>query len=145
MPMTYSKSGLQLTESFEGVRLTAYKDQGGVLTIGYGHTGKDVTLGQVISQSQAESLLRRDIQSSSDWVNKLVTVPMTQGQFDALVDLDFNIGCGNFEHSTVLKQFNLKNAPSAAKAFEMWNTIHSVINAGLTRRRLAEEAEFNQG
>ena len=50
-PMTYSKTGLQLTESFEGLRLNAYYDLGGVLTIGYGHTGPDVTAGQQITPS----------------------------------------------------------------------------------------------
>jgi len=141
--MTYSKNGLALTEQFEGCKLTAYQDANGVWTIGYGHTGADVTPGLVITKEHAETLLIQDIGWACMWVNKVVKAPMTQGEFDALVDLCFNIGCGNFDQSTVLKAFNAGDTSTAAKAFEVWDKIHSVVSSGLLRRRIAEEAEFN--
>ena len=62
--MQYSKSGLQLTEQFEGVRVTAYQDVRGVWTIGYGHTGPDVVEGMTITQDQADDFLVEDIQTA---------------------------------------------------------------------------------
>jgi lysozyme len=59
--MTYSKNGLALTESFEGLRLTAYQDVRAVWTIGYGHTGTDARPGMTITQVQAEQLLLEDV------------------------------------------------------------------------------------
>lgn len=143
MPMTYSKSGLHLTEQFEGCELQSYRDQRGVWTIGYGHTGADVVPGLTWTQQQCEDALARDIEWAEKWVNGIVKAPMTQGEFDALVDLTFNIGCGNFKDSHVLQAFNAGDKSTAAKAFEMWDKIHSVVSAGLLRRRVAEEAEFN--
>ena len=53
--LTYSSKGLALTQQFEGCRLTAYQDQVGVWTIGYGHTGPDVTPGLTITEEQSKS------------------------------------------------------------------------------------------
>jgi lysozyme len=82
---TYSQNGLNLTEQFEGLRLTAYQDQVGVWTIGYGHTGPDVHAGLTITQQQANNLLMQDTQSAAAAVNRLVTVAINQDEFDALV------------------------------------------------------------
>lgn len=142
-PMTYSKVGIALTESFEGVRLTAYRDQGGVWTIGYGHTGADVKAGMTCTQGQAEAWLLEDLLWAVDAVNRTVTEPVTQGEFDAMVDLCFNIGCGNFAHSSVVSALAAGNAASAASALLLWDKVHAIVNAGLLRRREAEEVEFN--
>jgi lysozyme len=91
--MNYSKNGLALTESFEGVRLTAYQDIRGVWTTGYGHTGPDVRPGMTITQAQAEQLLLADVAHAVSMVNRCVTVSLDQNQFDALVDFAFNAGC----------------------------------------------------
>src|SRR5471030_674440 len=95
--LTYSGAGIALTKGFEGLRLKAYRDCAGVLTIGYGHTGTDVVVGLVIDEPRAEELLRNDLQEAVDCVNRSVTVEISQKQFDALVDFCFNVGCGAFE------------------------------------------------
>src|SRR5271165_5063255 len=100
--MTYSEAGLELTKRFEGLRLKAYQDDGGVWTIGYGHTGKDVKPRMTITEAKADDLLRSDVHTAVDAVSRLVTVPLTQGQFDALVDFVFNLGPTKFAGSTLL-------------------------------------------
>lgn len=53
--MKISSIGLALVKSFEGCKLTAYEDQGGVCTVGYGHTGPDVHAGETITGDEARS------------------------------------------------------------------------------------------
>lgn len=139
--LTYSKDGLHLTECFEGDILTAYKDQRGVWTIGYGHTGY-IHPGMTITQRQAEALLDADIQTAVRCVNDAVDVPLTQPQFDSLVDFAFNVGITSFRHSTLLKEVNAGNFPQALAQFNLWDHCGGVVNAGLLRRRRAEAGEF---
>lgn len=141
--MNYSKSGLDLTERFEGCRLKAYQDSVGVWTIGYGHT-KDVRSFDTCTQDQAEKWLQEDVADAVATVNRLVHVALTQGQFDALVDFVFNLGGVDFEHSTLLKMLNAGDFEGAANQFERWSFAGGVKLAGLLRRREAEEAEFKE-
>lgn len=140
--LQYSQSGLALTESFEGVRLTAYQDQVGVWTIGYGHTS-GVTPGMTCTQLQAEQWLLEDVQHACIVVRMNVSVPLTQGEFDALVDFVFNLGSGNFVSSTLLKLLNTGDYDDAAAQFPRWDRAGGVEVAGLLRRRIAEQNEFN--
>lgn len=143
--MQYSKIGLaQLTEAFEQCRLVAYWDtEGMVWTIGWGHTGPEVVVGLVWTQEQADSVLLADTQHATDCVNRCVWVPITQGEFDALVDFTFNVGCSAFQKSTMLKMINAGAYQTAAKEFERWVYAGGHKVAGLLRRRLAEEVVFN--
>lgn len=142
--MKYSNDGLHLTEQFEGCRLVAYQDQAGVYTIGYGHT-KGVTPSMTCTTEQAEWWLRQDVEEAESAVNALVKVPLSQKQFDALVDFTFNLGIGSFAKSTLLKLLNASNFKKAALEFEKWNRAGGVVRAGLTRRRLAEKNIFLLG
>ena len=143
LPMEYSHDGLCLTKGFESCRLTAYQDIKGVWTIGWGHTGTDVVPGLTITQEQADALLLHDVQNAVNHVNHLVTVDLTQGEFDALVDFAFNCGCGAFAGSTMLKLLNAGDYHGASEQFERWDKAGGKVVAGLLRRRLAEEKEFN--
>lgn len=140
--MDYSPDGLKLTESFEGCRLAAYLDSVGVPTIGYGHT-HGVTMGMTCTQEQAEQWLQEDIQVAVQAVNNLVTVPLTQQQFDALVDFTFNLGTGALQHSTLLRLLNSGNYQGAAGEFEKWDKAGGKVLPGLLRRRQAERDMFN--
>ena len=142
---TYSNEGLSMTEQFEGLRLTAYQDQTGTWTIGYGHTGPDVHSGLTITQEHAQALLAQDVSSSSACVNNAVTVPLSQNQFDALVDFVFNLGCAAFTGSTLLRELNAGNFTGAAAQFPLWDHAGGVVVAGLLRRRQAEQALFTSG
>ena len=142
-PMTYSKAGIDLTERFEGCRIKAYPDTGGVWTIGYGHT-HGVYEGMVCTLEQAESWLEQDVQAAADAVNRLVQISLKQSEFDALVDFVFNLGAGAFARSTMLKDVNAGNLSAAALQFPLWDRDAGRVLAGLLHRRLAEEAEFDE-
>jgi lysozyme len=140
--LSYSDQGLALTERFECLQLTAYQDPVGVWTIGYGHTGPDVQPGLTITQEQAGALLLQDVAGAVAAVNRLVTVPLTQNQFDALVDFTFNVGQGNLASSTLLRELNAGNTAGAAAQFLVWVYAKGVELPGLVTRRQAESALF---
>src|SRR5215469_1896587 len=119
-----NKRGLELVKHFEGLHLYAYQDPVGVWTIGYGHTGlihKDGTVrkGRVISEQEAENLLVHDMKQFSERVEKLITVPLTDDQFDALVSFDFNTG--GLGKSTLRKKLNAGDYQGAADELLKWN------------------------
>lgn len=115
--MIVSEKGINLIKKYEGCKLFAYKCPSGILTIGYGHTGSDVYTGKKITQEEADRLLSTDLKIHGNNVNKLVIVPLTQNQFDALVSLEYNIGYGNFSKSTILKLINQKKYKETANKF----------------------------
>lgn len=137
-----STNGLSLLESFEGLRTGAYRDQGGILTIGYGHTGKEVHEGMTITLSEAEDLLRLDVRLAVAAVNHLVRVGLTQNQFDALVCFTYNVGSGALAGSTLLRCVNVPSFAAAACEFPKWNRCAGQVNQGLLKRRLAERDLF---
>jgi lysozyme len=141
--MEYSKKGLYLTESFEGCKMTAYQDPVGVWTVGYGHI-RGVQAGLVCTQAQAGQWLRTDIAIAEHFVNTHVHITLTQGEFDALVDFAFNLGIGAENGSTLLALVNQGKFAEAALQFPRWDKAGGHESAGLLRRRLAEQALFNQ-
>ena len=87
-----SKAGIDLIKAFEGLRTEPYYCSAGVLTIGYGSTGAHVVAGKAITEAEAEALLVKDLARFEAGVSELITKPLTQGQFDALVSFSFNLG-----------------------------------------------------
>jgi lysozyme len=136
--------GLHLTESEEGKRNVAYQDSGGVWTIGYGHTGPEVHEGLTWTDQQCEDALAADKAKARAAVREYVKVQLTQNEFDALEDFDFNVGSGAFRGSTLLKMLNGGDFAGAAKQLEQWDHVNGKVVAGLLRRRLDEEALFNK-
>jgi lysozyme len=134
MSQTTNQAGLELIESFEGLRLQSYQDSVGVWTIGYGHT-KGVKPGQTITQPQAEAFLQQDLGVAEAAVNGLDEA-LTDNQFAALVSFTFNLGGGNLNK---LMSHGLAAAPDRILLFD-----HAGGKAlpGLTRRRQAERALF---
>lgn len=139
--MHTSQKGLDLIKSFEGLRLSAYKDVVGVVTIGYGTTS-GVKMGDTITKERAEELLREDVARFEAQVLRLVKVPLTQGQHDALVSFVYNLGAGNLSNSTLLRLLNAGDYAGAAAQFDRWNKAGGKVLAGLVRRRAAERALF---
>ncbi|GLU31193.1 lysozyme [Trinickia caryophylli] len=140
--MKTNQAGLALIKQFEGLRLIAYQDVVGVWTIGYGHTGSDVTPGLVITQSQADQMLCGDLAGFETGVSKLVTVALNENQFSALVSFSYNLGLGNLGSSTLLRLLNAGDYQGAAAQFPRWNRAGGKVYDGLTKRRLAEQALF---
>lgn len=143
--MHINQAGLDLIKSFEGLELESYVDPVGIWTIGYGHTG-DVKEGMVISPSQAEDLLKKDVERTEKGVSDLIRQKVNENEFSALVSLAYNIGNAALASSTVLKRLNIGDRLGAAQAIEWWNkgrvNGRLVELPGLTRRRAAEKALF---
>lgn len=133
----------ELIRAFEGLELKAYKCPAGVLTIGYGHT-KTVTAGMVITEEEAEALLREDLLWVEETINNKVTVPLTQSQYDALASFIYNVGSGAFTKSTLLRKLNTGDYVGASAEFKRWNKADGRVLKGLVRRRKAEQELFDE-
>lgn len=139
--MNISKKGIDLIKRFEGCRLKAYRCPAGVWTIGYGHTN-NVRPDDIITQDDAEELLKRDLKVHEDNVKRVVKIALTQNQFDALVSFEYNVGYGAFANSTLLKLLNAGNYNAASKQFERWVYAGDRVLEGLVKRRKAERELF---
>lgn len=139
--MKISEAGLSQIMFSEGDRLVAYQDGGGVWTIGYGHTA-GVKRGMKITEAQAQAYLKKDIGWAENAINTGVKVPLTQGQFDALVSFVFNLGISAFGNSTLLRKLNAGDYSGAASEFLRWNHDNGKVVAGLTSRRKREKDMF---
>jgi lysozyme len=139
---TLGSAGEDLIKSFEALKLKAYQDQGGVWTCGWGHVGPDVVEGTTCTAEQAEIWFLHDTQMAVNGVDATVDTNVTQNQFDALVSFTFNVGLGAEGHSTMVKLVNARDFAGAAAEFPKWDHVKGVPNAGLLRRRQAEQALF---
>jgi lysozyme len=140
--MDTAETTIDFIAKFEGLKLTAYRDVGGVLTIGYGHTGKDVLPNMVITTLQARILLEEDIAQTQKYINHYVKVPLNANQFMALTSLVFNIGIGDFERSSLLKYLNAKKYSEAANCFVKLGNVDGTPNSALILRRISERKIF---
>jgi lysozyme len=131
---------VNLVHGSEGCRLTAYRDSGDVLTIGWGHTGKDVYEGQVITLDQANRLFISDCSVDTNWLN-MTGLCQKQNQFDACMDLLYNIGIGHFKNDeNLMNALKNQNANDIKDAF-MKHVIDGATGlklAGLVTRRESE-------
>ena len=134
--------GIELIKHFEGCELEAYKCAAGVWTIGYGHI-KGVTSDSVITQEQAEQMLVEELNEYEGYINNMVTVPLSQNQFDALVSWVYNLGGGNLKASTLLKVVNSGEFNGVPEQIMRWNKAGGKVLEGLTRRRQAEADLFS--
>jgi lysozyme len=140
--MTVSDRFVELIERLEGFRAKAYRDTTGHETIGYGHLVKEKEIGlltAILSRDDAKDILMDDIFDAERAVNTLVTVPLKQEQFDALVSFVFNVGWGNFSTSTLLRKLNAGHCCAVPDEMRRWND-HA--NAGKILRRKAEIAVY---
>jgi lysozyme len=144
--MRISEQGLELIRSFEGLRLAAYRDVGGIWTIGYGHTSAaglpDVKQGMTITREEAARILARDAGQFAEGVAQRVKVTVSQAQFDALVSFAYNVGLRNFERSSVLKAVNESDFGAVPRRLALWTKAAGIVLPGLIRRRAAEAELF---
>lgn len=148
--MKLSAKGYELIRHYEGCRLNAYPDTGGVWTIGYGATtyedGTPVKKGDVITQERANQLLPNLVAKRERMVERNVTATLTQSKFDSLVSFVYNIGEGAFKASTLLKLLN-GGSPDrhVAPQFHRWNKDNGRVLKGLIKRRASEAHLFEHG
>lgn len=139
--MKISKEGIALIKKFEGCELEAYQDSVGVWTIGYGHT-KDVSEGMKVTQEEAEAMFMIELEEYEDYVDRLVSVGLSQCQFDALVAWTYNLGPTNLKNSTMLTVLNQARYEEVPREIKRWNKAGGEVLQGLVRRREAEALLF---
>lgn len=154
--MTSSEKLKDFIKRKESLALTAYPDPktgGAPWTIGYGSTGSDVREGTVWTLEKAEQRFEDDLKQFEFMVNDAVKVPLTQGQFDALVSIVYNVGPGSKykdgiirlkdgRPSTLLRKLNEGDYANARAEFFRWVSPGSSVERGLRLRREAEVREF---
>lgn len=144
--MIMNAAGIAIIMEFEQLRLAAYHDCVGRLTIGYGHA-LNVKPGDIITEEKAKELLIQDIERIESKMQTIVNpILVTQNQWSAMVSLAYNIGLGAFEKSTLVK-YLLICRDKAADEFLKWKYgtdaqgRRSVL-LGLCKRRAYERNLF---
>ena len=130
--MNLSAEGLQLIKQQEGFRSRTYLDVAGFPTIGYGH--RLIHPGSFpdgISEADAAEILAADVRDAEQAVGRVVGVPLTQGQFDALVDFCFKV-------------LNDGRYADAAEQLLRWDQAGGQECPALKARRLAELVLWNR-
>lgn len=141
--MKTSKQGYDLIKRWESCKLKAYRDGGGVWTIGWGTTSAagfgTITRGMTITQETADEWLVRSVEKIYERaVNDALSRQPNQNQFDAMVCLCYNIGPQAFRESSVVRLFNAGQVNDAGNAFLMWNKDNGKVIPGLVNRRKSE-------
>lgn len=147
--MNISPKGLEFLKEREGYKEVAYRDEGGVWTIGYGTTwieNRRVKLGDVCTKAEAQIWLLDDIRKTEEVLNLYVKKKVNQNQYDSLVSLTYNIGIDAFKKSSLLKVMNKRVADAYGDLFFRWNKItvngKKILSNGLLNRRKLEYALF---
>ncbi len=151
--MRTSVRGVDMIASFEGFPdQQPYNDPTNFATVGYGHllhrspvTAGDRRRWSGITKTRAKAMLAEDVGRFEAAVNRVVEVPLSQGQFDALVSFSFNVGEGALVGSTLLRKLNRRDYNGAHREFARWNKGGGRVLPGLTRRRAAEAKLFGGG
>lgn len=142
--MQLSAAGLSLLKQSEGFRAQTYLDAAGLPTIGYGHRlTRSESYPNGITAAQAENILAWDVREAEQAIAGLVKVPLTQGQFDALVDFTFNLGAGRLAASTLLSDLNSGQYEPAAQQLLRWDHAGDRELPALKARRAAEFQLWN--
>lgn len=145
--MQISFNGIKFLKDQEGFRERAYKDTGGVWTIGYGTikiNGKPVEQGMTCTEQEAAQWLLADLAWAQSAVNQMVRISLTQSAYDALVSFVYNEGETQFSKSTLLRKLNLGDLAGAAREFDRWVYDNGKIIPGLVSRRHRERQMFEQ-
>lgn len=138
------EKALDLISDFEGFSAKAYPDADGY-SIGYGHfiqASDPYNSSSVITESEAWDLLSQDASAAQACVTNSVKVPISTNQAAALISLCYNIGCGNFQASSLLRKLNAGDYAGAAAEFGRWNQSRGQVLQALVNRRAKEQNVF---
>lgn len=140
-----TEAGLDLIRRFEGFSPTIYICPAGYPTIGYGHVvlaHEQDQFATGITQAEATELLRKDVRIAERAVLRLISVPLTDGQFDALVSFTFNLGAGALQRSTLRRKVNRGEHEGVPTELMKWVWAAGKRLPGLVRRRQAEGVAY---
>jgi lysozyme len=149
-PRQINAAGLKIIQESENLELTAYRDEKGIPTIGWGHrivASDNLKIGDSISRDLADRLLEMDLRFAEEAVTKFTTDPILKpgingNRFSALVSLVYNIGGHAFETSELRLWVMHQSWQNAADQFLRWNHVDGKVSDGLTTRREKERALF---
>lgn len=154
--METSQRGIDLIKRYEGLVTHSYLCPANKLTVGYGHCGEDVKQGMVITEGEAENLLKKDLKKIEDKLNfslKHDNITLNQNQFDACISFIFNLGFSAFIFSTLYKKLKQGDYAGASEEFMKWIYItktdpetrerFKLKLKGLEFRRKSEQELFN--
>ena len=141
-----SEEGLELIKHHEGFVPHIYLDAAGFPTIGYGHLIKaDEDFSDGIDKVRGEQLLIEDVRIAERAVTRLITSPLSQSQFDALVSFTFNLGSGALQRSTLRRVVNRGEHADVAHQLRRWVFAGGRRLRGLIRRREDEAVLYMSG
>lgn len=142
--LVLSAAGTTAIMHDEGVVKKVYLDPVGIPTVCVGHTSTvtKADVGKTRTDAECAELLRSDTRVAQAAVARHVKVPVSQGQYDALVSFTFNVGESNLKNSTLLRKLNAGDCHGAASEFPRWNRAKGQTLPGLTKRRNSERARF---
>jgi GH24 family phage-related lysozyme (muramidase) len=154
-----SRKALDLLQSVEELNLIPYDDTTGRAvktwrsgaTIGFGHliaSDEWPSFENGITQEEADALFLRYLAPTVECVGNEVHCPLDQNELDALVLLVFNIGCGAFRRSSVLKMLNDlpgSNYPTLEAAWKAFQKQDGKVKPGLFNRRACEWGVWKNG
>lgn len=166
--MKVSDNALKMLKHHEGVRTKPYRDVVALWTVGVGHlmypeqatlpnknnakpgytgmTREDYQIRiedfRVFSMEEVDELLKSDLARFERGVDRLITVPLKQNQFDALVSFSFNLGLGTLQRSTLRQKVNRGDFEGAAEEFMKYTMAGGKVFRGLVIRRTDEQRLF---
>jgi lysozyme len=97
---------------------------------------------RVFSPEEIDAILRHDLERFERGVERFCPVPLTQGQFDAIVSFSFNVGLGTLQRSTLRQKVLRSDMEGAAEEFLKYCMAGGKILRGLENRRKDERALF---
>ena len=136
-----TESTVNLIKTFEGFRAHAYKDVGGLYTVGYGQQD-GVTEGMQVTVFEADQMLRQKLARIAEEIAPIIRYECSENQFSALCSLVYNIGVRAFKRSSLLKKLNEGSLDEAADQFLRWSFVDGKQVPGLLRRRRIERRVF---
>ena len=156
--MKVSQKCIEQIKKDEGVRNKPYQCPALLWTVGVGHVidpnhakvpmadRKTLPIpagwDKILSADEIDDILRTDLARFEAGVLRLIKVPLTQGQFDALVSFSFNVGLGNLQNSTLRMKVNRSEFEAAAEQFLVWTKAGGKVLPGLVKRRTHEKEMF---
>lgn len=141
-----TEEGLSLIKRFEGFSPTIYICPAGYPSIGYGHVvlaHEQDQFATGITQAEATELLRKDVRIAERAVLRLITVPLTDGQFDALVSFTFNLGAAALQRSSLRRKVNRGEHEGVPAELMKWVWAAGKRMPGLVRRRRSEALVYS--
>ena len=147
-----SQAGVEFIKRFESFVDRLYNDATGHCTIGYGHlmhrgncTEADRAIYPgTITEEEGGRLLTEDVSGAVAMINRHVTVPLNQNQFDALTSFAFWAGETHFSTSTLVERLNVGAYDEVPTQLARWNKSSGQVLRGLTRRRREEGELFTR-